>query len=139
MNGWLEKWRHQPEPWQFGWVGQRTGPMHRGDKVRILRRSGDGMSLAVEHPEHGEQFIAALVVELPREFRTARGHWIPESDPRSRRFLLKAIEDLRAGGKKVQSSADPGLRQRTEAELVWILRRNGWDAPAPQSGQSSPP
>ena len=94
--------------------------------MKIVRRVGDGMTLLVEHPEHGQHKVAAVGVESPREFKTSRGSWLPESDPRVRVWLLKALADVRAGGKKVEASADPGLRRRTEEEILWLLERNGW-------------
>ena len=69
---------------------------------------------------------AALGLSPPLQFRTARGRWIPESDPRVRTFLLKALDDVRAGGKKIEASGDPHMRQRTEAEILRLLERNGW-------------
>ena len=126
MNGWRETWRHQERPWEFAWLDKDTEPMKRGDKVRIIRPRGDGMTLLVEHEQHGQHLVGAGVLDPPREFKTARGRWIPENDPRVRTFLLKALADLRSGGKKVEASGDPLLRQRTEAEILRLLVRNGW-------------
>ncbi|WP_367874015.1 hypothetical protein [Luteolibacter sp. Populi] len=100
--------------------------MKSRDRVKLIRRIGDLMSALVEHPEHGEHKISVLSLDMPREFKTARGRWIPESDPRVEQFLRKALADVRAGGKKVEASADPVLRGKTEKELLWLLERNGW-------------
>jgi hypothetical protein len=126
MNKWGERWRFQDQPWEHLWLSSDSGPMRKGDKVRFIRKVVDGMTLLVDHPEQGEQRVAALAIELPREFKTARSHWIPESDPRVEVFLLKALDDVRSGGKKIQASADPLLRRNTEQEILRLLERNGW-------------
>jgi hypothetical protein len=42
------------------------------------------------------------------------------------RFLLKALDDVRSGGKKIEASGDPNRRKAAEEEILWLLFRNGW-------------
>lgn len=126
MNNWGERWRFQGKPWEFLWLASDSGPMKKGDQVKVVRLVGDHMTVLVEHEEHGQHNVGSGALDLPRQFKTAAGHWIPESDPRVRSFLLKALEDVRSGGKKVEASADPALRRKTETEILGLLERNGW-------------
>lgn len=126
MNRWGEAWRWQYNP-GFAWLHEDSEPMKKGDRVKLISRTGhDNMSMLVEHPEHGQRRVACLSLDLPREFRTAKGRWIPESDPRVELFLLKALDDVRRGGKKIEASADPDARRRSVQEVLWLLKRNGW-------------
>lgn len=86
------------------------------------------MTMLVEHPQHGQLRTACSNLDMPIEFKSAKGRWIPESDPRAEVFLLKALDDVRAGGKKVETSGDPGVRAATEKRILWLLERNGWGA-----------
>jgi len=78
------------------------------------------------HGRDGYRRIYTSFLDCGWEFRTASGRWIPEGDPRVRRWLLRAIADIRAGGKRVCDSESPAYRQEVIADFEWILRRNNF-------------
>lgn len=128
MSEWEERCRLKSQPWEFLWLDRDQGPMKSGDKVRVVRWVGDGMTALVEHPEHGQHMVGSGGLDLPCEFKTASGRWIPESDPRVEVFLLKALDDVRTGGAKIIASEKPELRRLKEREILRLLERNGWGA-----------
>ena len=58
------------------------------------------------------------------EFKTRRGEWIPETDPRARRWLLRVRGELQAG--VARHVGDYGRTLDLET-VERVLRRNGWN------------
>lgn len=58
------------------------------------------------------------------EFRTGKGDWIPESDPRAIRFLERVRAEMLDGGPE-RHIGDYGHTLSLE-RVERVLRRNGW-------------
>ncbi|MCW1883998.1 hypothetical protein OKA04_04610 [Luteolibacter flavescens] len=94
-------------------------------EVKVIGLFRDGVTADVEAGTWSRQvFIHHL--DCGREFRTAGGEWIPETDDRVRRWLIKAIKDIDAGGSRVIEPKDELNREYIRDDLYWVLRRNGW-------------
>lgn len=115
-----------PQPGMTGWLWGETGRLRPRTPVRVVEVSDGGMVAVVRYGRYGQRRIYTHNLDVGREWRTRSGRWIPESDPRVRQWLLKAIADIRAGGTRACSSDDARTRQARLQEYLWLLSRNGW-------------
>jgi hypothetical protein len=68
--------------------------------------------------------VSLMCLDCGREFRTASGAWIPETDPRARRWIQRLLDDARAGGTKWKTFHSEVFEHWTVAELEWVLERS---------------
>ncbi len=103
--------------WLYGsTLDRRIRPRTKGTIVYLHPQ---GWHLEVKLSEYVQRTVAELNVDCGREFRTRSGVWVPESDPRARRWLQRMQADHRAGGRKIEAVRD----YFDPADLEWVLTR----------------
>ena len=125
-----------PKPGMKGWAhGERAFSLPDGlphkSPVEILERSG-WRDLIVKSGG-GIWQVGAAAIDCGREYLTRSGEWIPESDDRARRHLLRLLDAIRRFDLNKVYVHDTACQRRMIAEVEWILERNGWEA-APGDG-----
>lgn len=105
-----------------GWVNSANFPHWYRRPIKVLSLSDGGMVAEVASVKSSRTFYTHHL-DCGREWQLASGAWIPESDERVRRWLVKAIADIDAGGTKV---VEGQYRAEVRDDLLWVLRRNGW-------------
>ena len=127
----MRPWRkiEKPEIGQRAWLHSTNFPAWRWRKEVKIAEITDGNVVAEVEAGTWSRRVYIHHLDCGREFRTGKGEWIHESDPRVMTWLVKAIGDIDAGGTKVEASQDPEQRARTRDDLLWVLRRNGWRLP----------
>lgn len=94
-------------------------------EVLGVYRNGNHAEILVEGRQ--QRTVQLHHIDCGREFRLRSGQWIPESDPRARKWLLRLLADIGNGGtKRRQFRSDDGRTWSIE-EIAWVLKRNGWD------------
>jgi hypothetical protein len=121
-----------PKPGLKGWAhGQRGHRLPEGlahkTPVEILERSG--WSDLIVKAEGGIWQVRAAAIDCGTEYQTKSGKWIPESDERARRFILKLRVAIHENNRDKVYVHDTSEQLRRIAELEWILERNGWEVP----------
>jgi hypothetical protein len=117
-GGWAQEGRAYPLP---------DGLAHK-TPVKILEWSG--WRDVIVRAGVGIWQVPASAVDCGREYRTKSGKWIPESDERARRYLIKYREAVHLGIRSKVYVHDTRERERLLDEAAWILERNGWEVPA---------
>jgi hypothetical protein len=122
-----------PRPGLKGWAhGERGHPLPQGlphqTPVEILERSG-WSDLIVKAGDGGIWQVRAAAIDCGTEYRTRSGRWIPESDDRARRFILKLRTAIHENDRSKIYVHDTNEQLRRIADLEWRLERNGWKAP----------
>jgi hypothetical protein len=127
----VSAWRYiEPAPGMKGWVQKRDreAKPRNGTPITVTGLHAAGAHAYVETPT-GDCLLPLVQIDCGREWRTARGAWIPENDPRVRCWLEKAIGDIRGGGQKISQSDNPDWRAAALEDLERVMRRNGWPVP----------
>lgn len=112
-----------------GWIKESHNYTPARTPITVKSVSDGGMVAIVVINRGREKRIYTHGLDCGREFRTRRGEWIPENDPRVRVWLTKALRDIRAGGKKACKSDDLLARADAVRDLEWVMRRNKWEVP----------
>lgn len=120
-----------PQPGMKGTLHRRDPDARPkdGTVVTITKEHRAGIHVYAETPWGTDVLLPKSQVDCGREWRTARGEWIPESDPRVESWLCKAIADIDAGGTRACDSRDPEYRAKVRQDFCWVLRRNGRAVP----------
>lgn len=117
--------------WAHGELGHflPAGLPHKA-RVQIVERTGtQGRDVIVLW--NGQRWqVYGLAIDAGREWQTASGDWIPESDERVHRWLARALVATR-NWENVKGISYTGIdaKLRIERDLEWVLERNGWAIP----------
>lgn len=126
----METWRYrEPEIGLSGWMRKSHNRTEARTPIKVIALSDGTLSAIILVDGRYEKRVFTAVLDCGREFKTRRGDWIPETDPRVRAWLVKAVRDIRAGGKKACKSDDLLTRADTLRDLEWIMLRNRWTVP----------
>ena len=121
-----------PKPGLRGWAhGERghglpEGLPHR-TPVEVLERTG--WRDLIVRSESGLWQVPAAAIDCGREYLTKSGKWIPETEDRARRFLIKLREAIFRHDRDRVYVHDTFNQLRDIADVEWILERNGWEPP----------
>jgi hypothetical protein len=120
---------YQPPVWRFvqprlgmAWV-KTGGRLRPGVIVEVTELYRENLACWVETSWGVSMRMLTQSIDFGLEFRTRKGEWIPEADPRARRWLLRVRGELLAGAAP-RHVGDYGHRLNLE-EAERILGRNG--------------
>lgn len=116
-------WRHAETRLGKAWVksGSRLRP---GVVVEVTELYADRLAAWVETAWGVSMRVFCHHLDFGYEFRTRRGEWLAEGEPRARRWLLRVRGEL-LGGAAPRHEGDGGRMLELE-EVERILGRNGW-------------
>lgn len=119
-------WRRVDARYGKAWISATHLKLRPGVVVEVIGLSEGGMVAMITTTWGLEKRMFSHQLDFGREFRTRSGEWIPESDPRAVRWLLRVREELLVGVAPRHVGEYGRLLALPDVERV--LGRNGWRA-----------
>ena len=116
-------WRDAAPRLGKAWV-ERGSRLRPGIVVEVTEFYRDRLACWIRTPWGVELRTFSYSLHFGYEFRTSRGEWIGETDPRAQRWLRRVRAEL-LNGSAPRHAGDYGAKLEL-ATVERILRRNGW-------------